>query len=245
MKFDFVYFVALVAIIGSGICCPDDIFCQQCLSDNDSQCAKCNNSFYNDDTEKCDVDIGTIIEHCVEYKKEGDKIVCSRCENGFSADDKTNCTACKTEGCAICFHDLCINCKDGIFPNSDGKCDKNNTCKIDNCEICQQDETIKCIECKSGYTVSENTGQCIQSLPNCSTVKDEKSTACSVCNPGFYIKSDGGCQDSKNPIPVSTTNWLLYISISGLVIGVAAGAFCFLKKKNKSDDDSYLIDDKQ
>ena len=80
------------------------------------------------------------------YRKEGDKIVCTKCDIYFGVIDGV-CKPCKVNKCVYCDGDLkkCIACRGGL-KGTEGSCVGHNRCKVEKCHYCDTKTDI-CLKC--------------------------------------------------------------------------------------------------
>jgi hypothetical protein len=244
MRLEVLFFVALIGIFGSGLCCPDDKNCRQCNTDiTPAVCSNCQNSFFDKSTGNCDANVGTAVDNCIEYKKLDDKVVCKTCAEGLYPKGNA-CTKCAVDGCAGCDENDCYACSKGVLIDIKNQiCDSKSLCPIENCNICSNVKGPICLECKSDFTFNKETNRCIKTIENCFEVATEKDTKCSKCNLGFYITADGTCKEQSNSNGGDSGHWVLYTFIVLLIVGGGAAAYYVISKKKDNEDGHYINSD--
>jgi hypothetical protein len=241
MRLEVLLLVASIGILGSGMCCPDDKNCRQCNTGiTPAVCNNCQNSFFDKSTGNCEVNVGTAVDNCIEYKKLDDKVVCKTCAEGFYPKNNV-CNKCAVVGCAICDENDCLACSNGVLIK-DQKCDSKDVCP-DNCDKCSNVFGPACIECKSDFTFSKDSLKCIKNIGNCIEVATDKDTKCSKCNLGFYISADGTCKEQSNNNGGDSGHWVLYTFIVLLIVGGGAAAYYVISKKKDNEDGHYINSD--
>ena len=215
--------------------CPDEIGCTRCTDPKDGPtvCFQCENSFFDSNTKLCNPNV-PYVEHCKEYKMDGDKVVCKFCELGYNAENN-KCIKCVDEDCAMCTGGTtCLGCFNGwkhivdlIKPER--KCSKEEKCSIANCDVSAHMQDLeKCYRCNIGYAISAATNQCIPSTPGCFLVNSAEDPTCIGCHWGYYIASGGVCR--PNPASISAFWILIFLVLSG-----AIGYFGYNCWKNREE----------
>jgi hypothetical protein len=200
--------VSILAITQAGLACPDEKNCRMCKvvsSLGGKECYKCEASFLDAQTGKCNTNIPDPLEHCSTYFQSIDskRILCSECNFGFMLNQDYECERCQTENCGLCeTPSICSSCLDGYLPDHNGKCSQKKRCPDPNCEMCDGDEDSdnECGICKLGFVLAYENNECLpdKGLENC-WIASEKGL-CYECRFGYYITSDNRClsNDSKD-----------------------------------------------
>jgi LPXTG-motif cell wall-anchored protein len=214
--------------------CPDEKYCLSCFDSKDGSvpiCSKCENSFYNSNIGKCDLQVKETTDHCMSYRHTIDRIECDDCERGYFLHPQTGiCGKCSVENCAVCNEvGECFGCRDQQrFDPAEKVCRSDDLCRIENCEICQTiDSRESCKSCRGGFALKDRvSGVCIESPPNCFLADPEIKGRCRVCSYGNYITLDGLCKPN-------TGGWhWVWITLLGLAVA-AIGYFLYLRKKRQ------------
>ena len=165
--------------------CPDDKLCLNCVGD---ECKSCYQSYA--DSEGVCVKPKTEIEKCVSYKSES---ACASCDWGYELKDG-KCHKIAIKNCNLVINGVsgCAGCDSGIEVEG-GKCDGSKKCTDSNCDLC----TVgACVECKSGYSVSGKTAQCVKEPNSHCWLTESDESKCNTCHLGYY-DNDKTCQKSS------------------------------------------------
>lgn len=183
-------------------CLTCSINCEKCIDyDNCLECKKpyVLQTFYDYSLcqESCDegyVNINGSCEECSDKDKcsecrGSDKNSCKKCKPGYvlknnncvleCGDDyylelniynALNCVKCNLNNCKTCLNNnICINCE-GNYVLQEGICVK---------------------ECSNGYSLSNNSSECIKCVsPRCKMCYEDKPDICLLCEQGYYLKDN-------------------------------------------------------
>lgn len=186
-----------------GICIKlkDDEIIDACLRYNEEKrCLKCDiGKYYSSDSNSCIDGVPNCKKHL-----EGLRTFCEVCDENFvlgPATETTQNSCVDLVPIKDCLHqfdnELCQQCAEQYFVNSDGKC-KSATHNVTNCKE-MYDETT-CKKCKDGYILSTEKFKCIPyfaSSNSCVDLQEQSKPRCVQCMKGHYI-DNFLCQECPN-----------------------------------------------
>lgn len=153
--------------------------CLTCQKNNLATCTSCPVGSYLENS-SC---VKGCPSNCVSCSSSSK---CTTCVSGFAVNGAGVCVPCLSScrECATQAPGQCLSCGDGLFLNSQQKCQQ---CSTSFCSTCSINDV--CESCSSGYTLT-STFTCIKNCESpCATCSASSPTQCTSCLAGYEIDS--------------------------------------------------------